>query len=360
MSTYMAEALRLAALAAGRTSPNPLVGAVIVKDGEVIGRGYHHKAGTPHAEVHALAEAGDKAAEATAYVSLEPCSHYGRTPPCVQALIQAGVKKVVIAMEDPNPLVSGKGITQLQAAGIEVEVGDMEQEARRLNEVFIKFITTLLPFVVFKTAMSLDGKISTSAGESRWITGPVTRQWVHSLRNRYDGIMVGINTVLADDPELTCRIPGGRDPVRLVVDSKLRLPLGARIIRSSVTAPLILGTTTQAPSGKIFSLEATGVQVLVYDEPQVPLKQFMLDLAKLEITSILLEGGSTVAWSMLEAGLVDKVHFCIAPKLIGGAGAPGPLGGRGASKLAKALALGDLQHERSGSDIIITAYTGAG
>lgn len=356
----MSEALRLASQALGRTSPNPLVGAIIVKDGEIIGRGYHHKAGTPHAEVHALAEAGDKAAGATAYVSLEPCSHFGRTPPCSQALIRAGVKKVVVAMEDPNPLVSGTGINQLRAAGIEVELGDMEQEARSLNEVFIKYITTRLPFVVYKTAMSLDGKISTSAGESRWITGPDTRQWVHSLRNRYDGIMVGINTVLADDPELTCRLPGGRDPVRLVVDSKLRLPLGARIIKSSRTAPLLVATTTQAPSGKISSLEEAGARVLVYDEPQVPLKEFLLDLPKFEITGILLEGGSTVAWSMLEAGLVDKVHFCLAPKLIGGADAPGPLGGRGVAKLAEALDLRNLQPERCGDDIIITGYMGTG
>lgn len=360
MSSYMAESLRLAKLAAGRTSPNPLVGAVIVKDGEIVGRGYHRKAGTPHAEVHALAEAGELARGSTVYVTLEPCSHYGRTPPCALALINAGVSKVVIAMIDPNPVVAGKGVAMLQDAGVEVEVGDMGDEARRLNEVFIKHITCGIPFVVFKTAMSLDGKISTASGDSRWITGPETREWVHGLRNQYDAIMVGINTILADDPALNCRIQGGRDPARLVVDSKLRLPLSARVISSSRSSPLIVGTTAQASLSKIRALESLGVQVLVYDQQQVPLIGFLTDLGKQGISGILLEGGSILGWSMLEAGLVDKVHFCIAPMLIGGTAAPGPLGGSGVATLAESIKLKDVQAEKIGSDFVFTGYPGPG
>jgi len=356
MSKYMTEALRLAKLALGRTSPNPLVGAVIVKDGKIVGRGYHHKAGTPHAEVHALAEAGELARDATVYVSLEPCSHHGRTPPCTLALIKAGVAKVVVGMVDPNPLVSGKGISLLRDAGISVESGIMEDDARRMNEVFIKHITSGKPFVALKSAMSLDGKIATVTGESQWITGPETREWVHRLRDRYDAVMVGINTVLADDPALTCRIPGGRDPIRLVVDSTLRLPLTSKIISSSATAPLIVGTTTQAPVEKVQNLKNLGVQVLQYEQPQVPLSEFLTDLGQQGISGILLEGGSILGWSMLEAELVDKVHFCIAPLLIGGTGAPGPLGGGGAARLADAIKLGDLSLEKIGSDFVFTGY----
>ena len=356
MSKYMAEALNLAGLALGNTSPNPLVGAVIVNTGETVGRGYHHRAGTPHAEVHALRQAGESARGATVYVTLEPCSHYGRTPPCAHALISAGVSKVVIAMQDPNPLVAGTGIKLLRNAGIEVIVGDMEQEARRLNEVFIKYITTQTPFVVFKTAMSLDGKIATSQGDSRWITGEPAREFVHTLRHQYDAIMVGINTVLTDDPQLTCRMPGGKDPVRLVVDSKLRLPLAAKVLSSSPSSSLIVGTTQLAAKAKITELERLGVQVLVYEGAQVPLPQFMLDLGQLGVTGILLEGGSTLGWSMLAQNLIDKVHFCIAPKLIGGTQSPGPIGGQGFASLQDCLQLQDLQVDKIGSDFIFTGY----
>lgn len=359
LSTFMAEALRLASLARGRTSPNPMVGAVIVKGDKVIGKGYHHQAGTPHAEVHALNEAGEEAKGSTVYVTLEPCSHFGRTPPCAQALIRSGVRKVVIAMQDPNPLVSGRGIEQLRAAGIEVEIGDMEAEARTLNEVFIKHITTGLPFVVFKTAMSLDGKIATSGGESRWITGEETRQWTHSLRDRYDGIMVGINTILADNPALTCRVANGKDPVRLVVDSHLRLPLQSQVISSSLSSPLYVATTTAAPPGKLTALKNLGVHIFIYDYCRVPLKQFMQDIANQGVTGILLEGGATLAWSMLEENLIDKVHFCIAPKLIGGHNAPSPFGGAGVEHISQAFRLDNLAMETIGEDYVFTGYTHA-
>jgi diaminohydroxyphosphoribosylaminopyrimidine deaminase / 5-amino-6-(5-phosphoribosylamino)uracil reductase len=357
LSEYMALALELAQQATGRTSPNPLVGAVIVKDGKVVGQGYHQQAGTPHAEVHALKEAGDRAKGSTIYVTLEPCSHYGRTPPCAKALIEAGVSKVVSAMEDPFPLVAGRGFKMLREAGIEVQVGDLEHEARRVNEVFIKHVTTGLPFVVYKTAMSLDGKISTTKGESQWITGEDTRAWVHKLRDRYDGIMVGINTVLEDNPSLNCRIPGGKDPHRLLVDSKLSLPLSAKLISSSPSAPLIVATTSNASEQKVKALEDLGVQVLVYSGTQVPLHEFLQDLGKRNITGILLEGGATLAWSMFEAGLVDKTHFCVAPKLLGGNSAPGPLGGKGVECLSEAISLCDLQVEQIGQDFVFTGYT---
>ncbi len=357
MSEYMALALDLAKLAIGRTSPNPMVGAVVVNNGQVVGRGYHQKAGTPHAEVHALQEAGEQARGSTVYVTLEPCSHYGRTPPCAKALIDAGVRKVVAAMEDPFPLVAGRGFELLREAGIEVEVGDLAQEARKLNEVFIKYATTALPFVVYKTAMSLDGKIATSTGESRWITGEETRAWVHSLRDQYDGILVGINTVLADNPSLNCRIPGKKDPSRLVVDSKLSLPLDAKIITSSSTAPLLIATTTHAPTAKILALRSLGAEVLVYNGNHVPLRRFMQDLVPRGITGILLEGGSTLAWAMFEDGLVDKVHFCLASKLLGGSNSPSPLGGEGVESISAAINLEDLSVEKMGEDFVFTGYT---
>ncbi|MDA8442153.1 MAG: bifunctional diaminohydroxyphosphoribosylaminopyrimidine deaminase/5-amino-6-(5-phosphoribosylamino)uracil reductase RibD [Peptococcaceae bacterium] len=356
MSVYMAEALRLAALAIGRTSPNPLVGAVVVRDDKIIGRGYHQKAGTPHAEIHALAEAGKAARGATVYVTLEPCSHHGRTPPCSDALIKAEVNKVVIAMRDPNPLVAGEGIAQLQRAGIVVEVGDQAPEAARLNEVFLKYIATKLPFVTFKTAMSLDGKIATAGGESRWITGSETRQWVHRLRDCYDAILVGSGTVLADNPELTARIPNGRNPIRLVVDSRLRIPLSAKLLSGAQTTPVIIATTHLAPQAKIAALQALGVQIMRYESAQVPLPQFFRDLGQIEITSILCEGGSTLAAALFTQALIDKVHFCIAPKIIGGDAAPGPIGGNGIAVLKDALQLHELDVQHHGSDLILTGY----
>ncbi|MCL6635390.1 MAG: bifunctional diaminohydroxyphosphoribosylaminopyrimidine deaminase/5-amino-6-(5-phosphoribosylamino)uracil reductase RibD, partial [Peptococcaceae bacterium] len=337
---YMRMALELAGRARGRTSPNPMVGAVVVKDGKVVGSGYHLRAGTPHAEVHALNEAGEKARGATLYVTLEPCCHYGRTGPCSEAVIGAGIARVVVAMTDPNPKVAGGGIKRLREAGIEVTLGVLEEEARELNEVFIKYITTGRPFVVAKAAMSLDGKIATRSGRSKWITGPEARAYGHQLRDWYDAIMVGIGTVLADDPSLTARLPGGkgRDPVRVILDSRARIPLNAGVLTRRSGAPTIIAATAAAPQAKLAALRRAGARVLVVnDGPRVDLAGLMKLLAEQEITSVLIEGGSGVHGSALAAGIVDKVAWFIAPRIIGGREAPGPVGGEGVDDPAGAV-----------------------
>jgi len=356
---YMRIALELAAKARGRTSPNPLVGAVVVKDGIIVGRGYHEKAGTPHAEVHALREAGERARGATIYVTLEPCSHYGRTPPCSEAVIKAGVARCVAAMVDPNPLVAGRGLAQIRQAGIEVASGVLEEEARRLNEVFIKYITTKRPFIVMKSAMTLDGKIATHTGHSRWITGPAARERVHRLRDEYDAIMVGIGTVLADDPALTTRLPeGGRDPVRIILDSQARIPLKARVLTQQSTAPTIIATTVRAPQEKIRALEEAGARVMVIpeDKGKVDLKLLIDRLGQAGITGILLEGGGQVNGAALEAGIVDKVVWFVAPKLIGGKASPGPVGGAGVTTMDQAVKLSRIRVEQVGEDFMFAGY----
>mgnify|MGYP000858717899 CR=1 FL=1 len=357
--SYMKLALRLAARARGRTSPNPMVGAVVVKDGNIVGRGFHRKAGTPHAEILALKEAGAEARGATIYVTLEPCCHYGRTGPCCEAVIQAGIARVVVAMADPNPLVAGKGLKRLEEAGISVTLGVMEEEARRLNEVFLKYIATRLPFVVAKAAVSLDGKIATRSGQSRWITGPEARAYGHLLRDRYDAILVGIGTVLADDPALTTRLPGGggRDPVRVVLDSRGRTPPGAKVLNQSSEAPTIIAVTKDAPFERIAALRGAGAEVLVVGEgPRVDLPALMKLLAAREITSILIEGGAGVHGSALEAGIVDKAAWFIAPKIIGGSEAPGPVGGFGVDTPAEAPELERVKMRRLGKDFCLEGY----
>ncbi|WP_342669543.1 bifunctional diaminohydroxyphosphoribosylaminopyrimidine deaminase/5-amino-6-(5-phosphoribosylamino)uracil reductase RibD [Desulfovirgula thermocuniculi] len=356
---FMQMALDLARRGLGRTSPNPMVGAVVVKEGRVVGRGYHARAGAPHAEVNALREAGEQARGATLYVNLEPCCHYGRTGPCTEAILAAGVKRVVAAMEDPNPLVSGRGLERLRRAGVEVTVGVMEEEARRLNEVFIKYITTRRPFVVLKAAMSLDGKIATRTGESRWITGPEARLAAHRLRDRYDAVLVGINTVLRDDPSLTTRLPGGegRDPVRVVVDSLARIPLHARLLTQKSPAPTIVAVTERAPAEKLRRLEEAGAQVLVIPGgPRVDLAALMEELGRREITSVLVEGGGEVHASFLEGRLADKVVWFIAPLIIGGRKAPGPVGGEGFAWLGEAVRLRDVSLARCGEDLCLEGY----
>ncbi|MCL6611722.1 MAG: bifunctional diaminohydroxyphosphoribosylaminopyrimidine deaminase/5-amino-6-(5-phosphoribosylamino)uracil reductase RibD [Peptococcaceae bacterium] len=357
----MKMALELAAAAMGRTSPNPMVGAVVVRDGEVVGRGFHARAGAPHAEVEALRDAGERARGSTLYVTLEPCCHYGRTGPCTEAVIDAGVKRVVAAMADPNPLVAGRGLARLRDAGLEVDCGVLEEEAGRLNEVFIKYITTGLPFVVMKAAMSLDGKIATRAGDSKWITGPEAREHGHRLRDRYDAVMVGVNTVLADDPSLTTRLPGGgRDPVRLVLDSMARTPPGSRVINRDSAAPAIIVVTERAPRERVSRLIEAGAQVLSVpaeaEGSRVDMGALMRALAGREITSVLVEGGGQVHASALASGVVDKVAWFIAPKLIGGREAPGPVEGRGAERLSEAVCLERVSSSRMGNDIFIEGY----
>ncbi len=350
-------ALSLAAKARGRTSPNPMVGAVIVKDGEIVGRGYHHKAGTPHAEIHAIADAGEEARGAVIYVSLEPCSHHGRTGPCTQAIIEAGLSRVVMAMMDPNPRVSGRGKAALEAHGIEVQTGILETEARKLNEAYVKYITTKQPFVIMKAAMSLDGKIATASGKSKWITSEASRRVVHQIRDEVDAIMVGIGTVMRDDPSLTTRLPDerGRDPVRIILDSRGRIPLKSRVLHLDSSARTIVAVTPQAPQEKVAQLkEHSEVLVIPEQNERVDLQALMQELGRMEIMSVLLEGGAEVNASALKAGIVDKVMVFIAPKLIGGAESPGPVGGSGIDELSEAVALTDISLERIGEDILIT------
>lgn len=360
---FIRRTLSLAEMGRGRTSPNPMVGSVVVKDGKVIGEGFHRAAGEPHAEVVALREAGGAARGATLYVTLEPCCHYGRTPPCTDLIIRSGVKRVVAAMEDPNPVVSGRGFRRLAEAGIEVRSGVLEGEARRLNEVFIKYITTGCPFVVMKFAMSLDGKIATSAGESRWISCEESRRAVHHLRDRYDAVMVGVGTILADDPMLTTRLNGnGRDPRRIVVDSSLRTPPDARAINPSSDAPTLIAVTEGAERERFLRFDRKNVEFIVAPakEGRVDLEWLMLELGRRKITSVLLEGGSTLNAGAIQAGIVDKVAAFIAPILIGGSEAPGPIGGSGVERLSEAVELTPPEVEFIGKDMLVTAYVRKG
>ena len=340
---FMQRALNLARQAKGRTSPNPLVGAVIVKDGKVIGEGYHQKAGSPHAEVHALNAAGEDAKGATLYTTLEPCCHWGRTPPCTEALIRAGIAHVYVADGDPNPNVAGKGVQQLQDAGINVHVGVHRQKASDLNEVHRKYIQTGRPFVILKTAMSLDGKIATASGESQWITSEASRQRGHEVRDTVDAILVGRGTVVSDNPTLTTRLQGreGQDATRIVLDSHGRTHTDARIFNAESEAGVIVAVTPAAPSENIDALEKAGAEVITVPDAhsKVCFKHLMEILGKREITSILIEGGSEINAAALATGVVDKIMCFIAPKLIGGQNAPGPIGGVGIRSLTEAVNL---------------------
>ena len=301
---FMREALELARNAEGRTSPNPMVGAVIVQGGRIVAAGWHRKAGTPHAEIHALRMAGELAKGATLYVTLEPCSHYGRTGPCAKAVVEAGIKRCVIAMKDPNPLVAGRGIKILEDAGVETVCGVLKEEARRLNEVFLKWVPEKMPFVALKTAMTLDGKIATRTGESQWITNEASRRRVHEYRDRYDSILVGIGTVLHDDPSLTARLPDGtgKNPVRIIVDSQARTPLTAKVVCDG-QAKTIVAVTEQAPAERISALEAAGVEVVRAGKgAQVDLRALMQMLGQREICSVFVEGGGSVNFSLLRGG----------------------------------------------------------
>lgn len=358
---YMKRALELAARALGRTSPNPVVGAVIVKNGKIIGEGYHKKAGTPHAEVHALQQAGKEAKGATMYVTLEPCSHYGRTPPCAYALIEAGIKKVVMATLDPNPKVAGRGKKILEDAGIETVVGVLEEEAKRINEVFFKHITKGLPFISLKYAMTLDGKIATSSGDSRWISGDKSRNYVHKLRNIYDGIMVGINTVIKDDPMLNCRLDEEekRDPVRIIIDGSLDLPLDSNIVKTADKQKTFVITSYLVEEEKCLKLMEHNIEVLkVAGEPDnLDLVQAFKMLLKRDICSILVEGGAKLNASLFEQRLVDKVYCFIAPKIAGGKGIT-PVEGKGALFMREAHLLKIAETRRFDDDILVIAYTG--
>ena len=358
---WMRRALELAALARGRTTPNPMVGAVVVRAGQGVGEGYHHQAGTPHAEIHALQAAGDQACGAILYVNLEPCNHYGRTPPCTEALIAAGLAEVHMAMLDPNPLVNGQGRARLEAAGIRTVVGECEAAARELNEAFCTYIQTGRPFVIAKFAASLDGKIATRTGESRWITGESARQQGHELRDTVDAILVGVATVIADDPLLTTRLPGRdvRHPLRIILDSQGRIPEDARVLDPALPAKTLLATTSALPANRRQSLESRGVELLSLpadDHGRADLSALLAALGQRQITSLLVEGGGTVLESFFRARLVDKVVVFLAPLLIGGREAPGALSGEGIAHLADATRLERVRVEHVGEDLLVTGY----
>jgi diaminohydroxyphosphoribosylaminopyrimidine deaminase/5-amino-6-(5-phosphoribosylamino)uracil reductase len=354
---WMRRALRAAAKARGRTSPNPMVGAVLVKGGRVVGEGYHAKAGEPHAEIVALGIAQERAKGSTLYLNLEPCAHQGRTPPCAPRVVQSGVKKAIIGMRDPNPRVEGKGIHILEEGGLEVRVGVLEQECRKLNEAFCKHITTGFPFVILKAASTLDGKIATRAGDSKWISSEASRRLVHRLRNEVDGIVVGIETILKDDPLLTARVPRGRDPTRIILDAHLRIPEDARVIET-LPSKTILVATEKAPLEKVERLRGRGVEVWRLDsvEGKIDLKTCLAKLGAMGMMSLLVEGGSQVYGSFLDEGLVDKLVLFLAPRLMGDPRALGIFGGKGVGHLEEAKPLRDMKVKRVGGDLLVEAY----
>ncbi len=361
---FMKHALRLAARGRGTTSPNPMVGAVIVAKGKVVGSGYHKQAGGPHAEVFALQKAKSQSRHSTLYVTLEPCCHTEkRTPPCVPSIIESGVRRVVVAMRDPNPQVAGRGIQQLKRAGITVEVGCLKHEAIKLNEIYIHWVKTGLPFVILKSGMTLDGKIATAKGESKWITGPKAREHVHQLRSQVDAIAVGVNTVLKDDPHLTVRLPGRkksstdiRQPVRLIFDSCLRIPLAARVLQDIEQSSTAIATTKVASHKKIEQLRSKWVEVLVLPQKrkQVSIRRCLEELGNMGITSVLVEGGSELNANFLGEGLVNQVCLYIAPSLLGGQNAKGLLGGLSPKHLAEKVRVSNLHIQALGDDILIT------
>jgi len=358
---FMEEALGFARKGLGKTSPNPAVGAVIVRKDQIIATGFHRKAGAPHAEVEALNRLQGKARPGdTLFVTLEPCNHYGRTPPCTQAILEKGVRKVVVGMGDPNPRVKGGGCEFLSRQGVEVVSGVLEEECRRLNEWFVTYVTQGRPFVIAKTAMTLDGWTATSSGHSRWVTNERSRAWVHRLRNEVDGILVGLGTVTADDPLLNTRLRKGRgrDPVRIIVDTNLRIPENARVLAHAEGSETLIAVSEDVPSRRLKRFEKKGVSFLVCPkkEGRIDLRALMDRLGKRSITSLLIEGGATLMGAMIRERLVDK--FCIfkAPKILGGNdGRPMALG-QGPSRMDQSISLKDIQIRRIGDDFLITGY----
>ena len=352
---WMARAILLAQKGEGRTNPNPLVGAVLVKEGRLIGEGFHEKRGEAHAERNALAACTEDPRGATMYVTLEPCCHYGRTPPCTEAIIGAGISRVVVGSMDPNPKVAGKGIGQLRKAGIQVETGIQGAACEALNPIFFHYMKKGMPFVAVKYAMTADGKIATRTGASQWITGEEARGHVHRLRNRYRAIMVGSETVLRDDPLLTCRIPGGRNPVRVICDRRLRIPLDSRICRTAGEVETIVASSGPDPEKRRI-LEQMGVTVLDLPcaEDKLDLHALMTVLAGREVDGVLVEGGSRLLASVLEERLAQKLYCYLAPKLFGGLEAPSPLGGLGVSLPHQAVRLGAPRIQQfSGGDLLL-------
>ena len=354
---YMRQAIKLAAEGEGKTRPNPLVGAVVVKDGRLIGKGYHTKYGSLHAEREALADCerrGESPKGADVYVTLEPCCHTGKQPPCTEALIKAGINRVIVGSSDPNPLVAGKGVEILRQHGIQVETGFLKEECDELNPIFFHYITTGKPYVALKYAMTADGRIATVTGASKWITGEEARGHVHRLRNRYASILVGINTVLADDPMLDCRLPGGVNPMRIVLDSALRIPTTSQLVQTAYSIPLLV-VCGNAPSEKKAALEKMGAEVLVLpgEDGRPDLQALVGELGRRFVDSLLIEGGSQVHYSALKAGIVNHIYSYVAPKIFGGLKALGPVSGAGVEQVADAFQLCRRKVQLLGDDILI-------
>ena len=364
---YMRRAIELAKKGSGHVNPNPLVGAVIVRDGEIIGEGYHECYGQLHAERNAIANAkkrGNSLEGSTIYVTLEPCCHYGKTPPCTEAIIEEKIARVVVGSDDPNPLVSGKGFQMLREKGIEVIPHFLKEECDAMNHVFFHYIRTGTPYVVMKYAMTMDGKIACYTGDSKWVTGEESRAHVQTLRNHYKGIMAGIGTVLADDPMLNCRIEGGRDPIRIIADSHLRIPMDSQLVRTAGQQPLIVACLPDADEEKAAQLQEKGVEVLripgvttadITEEQKevISLPVLMKELGARKIDGILLEGGGQLNESALQAGIVDRIYCYIAPKIFGGAQAKTPVEGQGLTRAADAWQFNRIGMQEFGQDILL-------
>lgn len=354
---FIKEALKLAKKGIGWTNPNPMVGAILIKDGEIIGKGYHRKVGLPHAEIEALNNTQNGIKDATLYVNHEPCSHYGRTPPCVDAIIESGITRVVCSSLDPNPKVHGKGIELLLKAGIEVSVGILEKEARNLNEAFFTFHEKKRPFIALKFAASLDGKIAIKTGDSKWITNEKARAYARKLRSYYQAILVGINTILHDNPHLGIRMEGKKDPVRIILDSTLKIPLTSQVLRDN---NVIIATTKYANRKKQEQLTKNGITVLTFPTTTIYLHDLLDELRKREIISVLVEGGSTVLGSFVDAKLMDKVYAFYAPVIIGGKEAISAVSGEGAKYITEATYLKSMSFKRFADNLLIVGYPFSG
>lgn len=354
---YMRLALGLAKKAEGLTNPNPAVGAVVVKNGRVVGSGYHKRCGLPHAEAVALRAAGASARGAALYVTLEPCNHYGRTPPCTDAIIARGITRVVAAMKDPNPITNGRSMKKLKRHGINTTIGVLEEEASGLNRPFIKFMKTKMPYVTVKIAESLDGKIATRSGDSRWITSDDSRAYVQKLRRKADAVMVGVNTIIRDDPMLLSRVAGPKQPARVIIDSRLRTPLTAKVFSSTKVSPVIIATTRLASSRKAGAFVSKGATIIFtgLKGGRVDLKDLLKRLGSMNMIDLLVEGGGELVAALLEEKLVDRLLFFMAPKIIGGRNAVTSVEGRGIGRVKDALDLGIISVKRFSKDIMIEA-----
>lgn len=351
---YMKRALDLAKKGAGHTSPNPMVGCVVVKDGRIVTEGYHERYGEFHAERNALTRCEEDLTGAEMYVTLEPCCHQGNTPPCTDIIIERGISKVYVGSMDPNPKVAGKGVKILQEHGIEVETGVLEKECLALNEIFFHYITTGMPYVAMKYAMTLDGKIASCTGDSKWVTGERARHHVHELRKQYSAILAGIGTVLADDPMLNCRIEEGVDPVRVVCDSSLRIPLSSQLVKTAGDIPVIVAYAKENPEKEKALLQAGVELISAGRDGRVDLAVLMRELGKRKIDSVLVEGGGAIHGSLLKSGLVQKIYCYLAPKLIGGREASSPVEGDGFSRMKDALQVTEMEILSLGEDICIS------